>query len=356
MNQVEDKYLNKILEHFSQERKPYQFHTIHAGYINDTHLVSDNDVPKFILQRINHNVFKDIKGLMSNIDLALKQLDDPEYAKIALVKTRTKDTFYEDNGYWRLMTYINQSTAHNTTEDPKIAFEAGRIIGKFHQLLGTSPIEKYVDTIPKFHDMDLRFTQLQKAITGADAEKRNTAASAIHFTSVMYPELQRLIRAKLPFRICHNDTKLNNILFSKTTNKALCLIDLDTLMKGHFYFDFGDAIRTIVNPANEDEKDLNKITFDRSLFLAFIEGLQTQGPFLTKIEIDHLALGVVFMPFIHGLRALTDYLENNKYYKASYQNQNLDRSISLFDFTQKAWEEVDFMQTMIQKELIPTHP
>ena len=124
-------------------------------------------------------------------------------------------------------------------------------------------------------------------------------------------------------------------------------------MKGYFYNDFGDAVRTVVNTANEDEKDLHKITFDKNLFEAFMEGLQTNASFLTKEEIQFLHLGAIFMPFIHGLRALTDYLNNNIYYKVSYENQNLDRCLSLFDFTKKALNELDYMKIVVMEKLIP---
>ena len=124
-------------------------------------------------------------------------------------------------------------------------------------------------------------------------------------------------------------------------------------MKGHFYYDFGDAIRTIVNTAPEDEQEHEKITFEKRLFEAFVDGIASNGPFLTQVEINTLPLGAVFMPFIHGLRALTDYLNNNIYYKVSYENQNLDRCLSLFDFTQKALDHVDYMQKLVAITLIP---
>ena len=157
------------------------------------------------------------------------------------------------------------------------------------------------------------------------------------------------MRPKLPVRLCHNDTKLNNILFSKTNNKALCLIDLDTLMKGYFFYDFGDAARTIANTAAEDEKDLNKITFNKELFSAFIDGLKNSTRFLSASELKTLPLGVVFMPFIHGLRALTDYLNGNIYYQVAYENQNLDRCLSLFNFAEKAYAEIDFISKEIKQ-------
>ena len=124
-------------------------------------------------------------------------------------------------------------------------------------------------------------------------------------------------------------------------------------MKGYFYFDFGDAIRTVANTAAEDEQDHDKITFERPLFEAFIKGLESNGPFLSKEEIDLLPWGAVFMPFIHGLRALTDYLNDNIYYKVSYENQNLDRCLSLFNFTNKALQEIEYMTQVVKEGLTP---
>lgn len=350
---MNETHLNLILDHFSLPQKTYGFQGLHQGFINDTYLVLDENQPKYILQRINHLVFKDVDGLMGNIDHALHRLNAPDYKQITLVKTKLGNTFYTDSGYWRLMTYIDESTAYNTTTDIPVAKEAGRIIGKFHQLLDNANLEDYVDTIPRFHDLAWRKEEFQEALRTAAPEKLAIANDGILFAYKTLKILAALDKADFPVRICHNDTKLNNILFSTATNKALCLIDLDTLMKGYFYYDFGDAIRTVVNPADEDEKDLSKIRFDKTLFLAFVEGLQSNGPFLTQQEIDLLPLGAAFMPFIHGLRALTDYLNNNRYYKVAYENQNLDRSRSLFDFTQKALNELDFMHAVLQENLNP---
>lgn len=347
--------LNDLLGNFQIDRKTYQFKEINQGYINDTYLVLDGALPLYILQRVNQNVFKDIEGIMKNIDNAFGLLLDKEYTPISLFKTHTGLSFYnqENEGYWRLMTFINNSTAYNNAPDEKIAFEAGKVVGKFHQLLTNADLEQYVDTIPQFHDLSLREKQFGDSLASAHIEKLEIAASAISFAKATLEKLKAIDNNKLPLRVCHNDTKLNNILFSKDNNKALCLIDLDTIMKGYFYFDFGDAIRTIANRAEEDERDHSKITFERPLFEAFIDGLEGNGAFLHQEELDTLAWGAVFMPFIHGLRALTDYLNNNIYYKVSYENQNLDRCQSLFYFSNKALEEIGYMDKVINERLTP---
>jgi len=344
--------VSTILQHFCVEKKSYALETINNGYINDTYMVLDNENPVYVLQRINHNVFSDIDGIMANIKNVLINLNDEHYRKIDLIKT-TGDKPYHDNenGYWRLMSYINNSTTYNTTNYANIAFEAGSIIGKFHQLMEGAHIGDYVDTIPNFHNLEFRKKEFLSAKAVAETAKLDIAKDPVLFANEILEKLKVLNKTSLPVRICHNDTKLNNILFSKESNKALCLIDLDTIMKGHFYYDFGDAVRTIVNTAPEDEKELHKITFERGLFNAFVDGIAANGPFLSKEEMHTLAIGVVFMPFIHGLRALTDYLNNNVYYKVAYENQNLDRCISLFDFTQKALNELDYMQEVVSEKL-----
>ncbi|RKR14240.1 phosphotransferase family enzyme [Maribacter vaceletii] len=341
--------LQNIISNFIDNAQKYYFTPITNGLINTTFLVSDtNNYPTYILQRVNSDVFLDTAALMQNINNAIGVLQHNTYAKIEFLKSKENKKYVSTtHGDWRVLTYINNTVVYNTTTNTKVAFEAGKIIGTFHSLLEKEDTTKYKDSIPDFHNLEIRKKQFLKALETTSVEQKTTAKKAITFTNTLFPILSPLQDLKIPARVCHNDTKLNNILFSKTNTKALCLIDLDTIMKGYFFYDFGDAVRTIVNTAPEDEKELSKITFNKELFIAFVNGLKTNSNFLTHEEIKTLPLGVVFMPFIHGLRALTDYLNGNKYYKVSYKNQNLDRAISLFSFAQKAAKELDFMTNLI---------
>ncbi len=343
-----------LLGNFDLAGKAYAMAPLHIGYINDTFLVYEKETPKYVLQRINHTVFKDVDGLMGNIEKALLHLQANDYKKIGLVATRTgKSYLKEESGYWRLMTYLENSISYNTTTSTQIAKEAGRIIGKFHVLLANADVSDYVDTIPQFHDLELRGRQFAQSLSAADTGRRKKADGAITFAQNMLSTLLAYDFSALPARVCHNDTKFNNVLFSKENGVGLCLIDLDTLMKGHFLYDFGDAVRTITNTALEDEKELHKITFDPQLFIAFVDGLALHGPFLRDDEIGTLHLGAVLMPFLHGIRALTDYLSNDIYYKVAYEDQNLDRCLSLFNYTQKAFGQLSFMQQEIFLRLKP---
>ncbi len=341
-----------ILKKFQIPNKKYEFDVIPNGFINDTFLVSSNEEALFVLQRINTDVFSNINALIHNIDLVLPLLKSHDYKEITLIKSKTGSSFVksEENKVWRLMNFVKNSVVFNTSKDPKIAFEAGRIIGLFHELTINFDVEKLEITLPEFHDVDFRYGQFKVALSVARSNKIEQAKEAIRFVNDNISMLLEIQIDSLPKRTCHNDTKLNNILFSRT-NEALCLIDLDTIMKGTFLYDFGDAVRTIVNTAKEDEKDLSKINFNLELFEAFINGLALHGNILSKEEKKLLPFGVVLMPFLHGIRALTDFLENNKYYKVNYETQNLDRSISLFTFAKFAIKNQKTMRTIVEEKL-----
>tara|TARA_B100001146_G_scaffold225067_1_gene246201 strand:+ start:5363 stop:6442 length:1080 start_codon:yes stop_codon:yes gene_type:complete len=357
MSNYKEEQLNNLLKKFSVPEKPYRFKPLTDGLINDTYLVFENQTPLYILQRINHKVFTNVAGLMNNVQDAFEHLNDDHYQQITLVKTLTGESYLstedKEKAYWRVMTYIDGSTAYNTTTESEIAFEAGKVIAKFNMLLLNAQLDKYVDTIPQFHDLKLRTSQFQEALENAPKEKLSIAANAVSFSHKVIEKLRNVNVAELPDRICHNDTKLNNILFSKETKKALCLIDLDTLMKGKFMYDFGDAVRTIVNTAPEDEIDHDQIVFEKELFSSFVKGLAANGPFLSQKEVETLPWGAVLMPFLHGLRALTDYLNGDVYYKVAYKNQNLDRSLSLLNFTEKALAHFAFMSDTINATIVP---
>lgn len=344
--------LKKILYQFQIPDADYEFEIISNGFINDTYLVSKNSEPTYILQKINTTVFTEVDSLMHNLDLVLPLLKNDTYSEVKLVKTNSGKSFTqtESNHVWRLMTFIKNSIVYNTTTNPKIAYEAGRIVGLFHQLLNEFNPKLLKDTLPKFHNVSYRYDQFKEALTNAKPENIKKAKKAIYFVQNNISTLLNINVEVLPNKVCHNDTKLNNILFSKS-DKALCLIDLDTIMQGTFLYDFGDAVRTIANTAAEDEKDLKVINFTNDLFDAFVDGLSGQGDFLSQKEKELLPLGVVLMPFLHGIRALTDYLENNKYYKVTYDNQNLDRSFSLFTFAQLALDNQDYMKNTILNKL-----
>ncbi len=353
-----NKELLEVLSHFSIEKTSYEFRRLSQGFINDAFAVLDGGTPLYVLQRVNTTVFANVEGVMGNLQLALQYLRDKDYYPIDLIQAKNGQSYFKDDSEqcWRLITYVKESIAYDFTTDPKIAFEAGKIVGKFHELLGEAEVADFVDIIPKFHDLSSREAQYYDALEKASALRKNKAANAMDFVT---KNLQALGTSKfggLPLRVCHNDTKLNNIRFAKQSSEALCIIDLDTLMEGYLHYDFGEAIRTVVSTAAEDEQDHGKIKFERELFKAFVEGFMIHKRCFEQTEIEALPYGVILMPFINGLRALTDYLNGDIYYRVSYEEQNLDRALSLFNFTQKAIIEIDYMSEIVTTTFVDSSP
>ena len=349
LTQVTNSELNRILSNFDVNPSKFGYEKINTGYINDSYFVNVQNQKKYVLQKINTNVFKNIDAIKNNISLSISNLIDIGYHKIKFIDPINQELFYNSGkDCWRLMEYVNGSYTKNNAENTKDAFEAGRIISLFHVLLKDVDSGKCIDTLKDFHNLPYRIKEFEESLNNTNDNLKEECIEEINFSRVMFDRLIVFYNSNLPERICHNDAKLNNILFS-STNKGLCMIDLDTIMKGYFHYDFGDAIRTIVNPASEEEKDLSKILFDKSLFKSFIDGVKSNGKFLSSKELELLPLSTALMPFIHGLRALTDYLNGNIYYKVSYPKQNLIRSRNLFAFSGHALKNEDFMKKTIKE-------
>tara|TARA_B100000945_G_scaffold313794_1_gene310408 strand:- start:591 stop:1646 length:1056 start_codon:yes stop_codon:yes gene_type:complete len=339
--------LNKILSNFDINISKLGYERIYKGYINDSFYINDDKKRRYVLQKLNTNVFKNIDAIKNNIILSGNKLENINYHKLKFIYTKTGNLFYSSNKeYWRLMEYIDGSYTKDNATNKNDAFEAGRILGLFHILLKDENKKKYADSLDDFHNLPYRIKQFKEALEKSNNNFKKECKEEIHYCKKMFVKLIVFYNSNLPERICHNDCKLNNILFS-SSNKALCMIDLDTIMKGYFHYDFGDAVRTIVNPASEEEKKVSKVLFDKSLFKAFINGLKSNGEFLSKNEIRLLPLSAVLMPFIHGLRALTDYLNGNIYYKVTYPKQNLVRAKNLFTFSRLAEKHENFMKKAI---------
>ncbi len=344
--------MKEILKEFGISPEGYVLERANQGLINDTFFVSRENQRKHVLQRINEFVFPDTGALAHNLEKTLPFLGASDYTRIEYRRTNKGELFHRsgNNELWRLMSYLPGSTSFHYTSDPKIAWEAGRILGVFHRQLASLSPDQMKITLPRFHNLDWRLEQYRAALLTAIPEDLERTTDLQDFITEMDEELGEIGGLNLPIRVCHNDTKLNNILFSEN-KKALCLIDLDTLMPGLFLYDFGDAIRTIANPAPEEETDLEKIGFSMEMFSAFVDGLAMNRSVFTGEEIESLSLGPLYMPFLHGLRAYSDFLQGNVYYKVSYPDENLDRARSLFRFAHLARSKKNEMELVLKERL-----
>ncbi len=344
--------LKCILAQFGIQSQDARLEQTHQGLINSTYFVFFGKEPRFVLQRINEQVFPNTKGLLKNLEQTLPHLASKDYQQVRYHYTTGGKLFYrsESGELWRLMSYLPKSVSHHFTSDPEIAYEAGRILGVFHRNVAALVPHQLSVVLDRFHDLEWRLEQYGSALQSANPEDLERTSDLQRRIDRITRDLKKIQNVNLPIRVCHNDTKLNNILFS-TDKKALCLIDLDTLMPGLLLYDFGDAVRTLANPAAEEETDLDKIGFSLEMFKAFVEGLALNRSVFTREEIHSLSLGPVYMPFLHGLRAYTDFLLGNVYYKVAYADQNLDRARSLIQFASLALEHEEQMHGFLKQRM-----
>jgi thiamine kinase-like enzyme len=354
-NMLENK-LKHAFSQFEHNGVYNSFQELASGHINDTYLIKTVDKPYFVLQRINHGVFKDVPGLIENkvavshhIQEKLKELSTPSLDRrvLSFAKTKSGCSYYQgsEGNYWNLMFFIENSVTHELVEDEEIAFEGGKLFGQFLNLTNDFDASKLCEVIPKFHDMSFRYGQFYEALEGASEERVNQASNYINLVNELKEEMHVLQHLKesgeIKLRVTHNDTKISNALFDEN-NKGLCVIDTDTVMPGIIHYDFGDAIRTICNSAAEDEKNLDLVKFNTAYYKAYKKGfLEELGDSISALEEKHLVLGVKSMIFIMAIRFLTDFLNGDVYYKTHYKEHNFDRAKNQFKLLESLNEQLN---------------
>lgn len=353
------KKLKSIFEQFEHDGEFHSFKELASGHINDTYLIITEEKPYFVLQRINHGVFKDVPGLIKNkvsisfhIREKLKHLpkDTLDRRVLTFVKSKKQKSFYrcEEGNYWNLMYFIDESLTFETVKEEEVAYEGGKLFGEFLNLTSDFDAAKLTEVIPKFHDMSFRYSQFQSALQSVSKERLLKAKTYIDRVIDLKEEMHILQNLKesgdIKLRVTHNDTKISNALFTED-NKGLCVIDTDTIMPGIVHYDFGDAIRTICNTAAEDEPNLDLVDFNVPFYKAYTKGfLEKMESSLTPVELEYLPLGAKTMIFIMALRFLTDYLNGDMYYKTKYPEHNLDRAKNQFKLIQSLTEKYDEIQ------------
>ena len=329
-----------ILAQFEITGKVMAVTPLGNGLINDTyHVVTNGDAPDYVLQRINNAIFTDVDLLQHNIEVVTAHIRhqlvaagtaDIDRRVLQFVKTRSGKTYYRDGAdrYWRVMVFISDTITYEAVT-PESAFDCGKAFGNFEKMLVDVP-EPLGETIPDFHNMELRMHQLREAV-------QNDAAGRLDEVRDIVDELERdaneMCQAerlhregRLPKRICHCDTKVNNMLFDQN-GQVLCVIDLDTVMPSFIFSDYGDFLRTGANFTAEDDPDLSRVGFNEEIFKAFTTGyLESARDFLTPLEVELLPYAVALFSFMQCVRFLTDYLNGDTYYKIKFPTHNLVRT------------------------------
>ena len=354
--------LDNILSQFLIEGKVESVKPLGNGLINDTfRVVTEGDAPDYVLQRINNNIFTDVDLLQHNIDAVTGHIrrkleaagaDDIDRKVLRFVSTQQGKTYYLDNEgrYWRVSVFIPDAVTYEQV-DPTSSRNAGKAFGEFESMLVDLP-EQLGEPIPDFHNMELRARQLQEAI---EQDKAGRVAGVADIIADLQKDMHEMCKAerlfregKLPKRICHCDTKVNNMMYDKQGN-VLCVIDLDTVMPSFVFSDYGDFLRTGANFVAEDDPKIENVGFNQDIFRAFTEGyIESARSFLTPVEVENLPYAVALFPFMQCVRFFADYLNGDTYYKIAYPEHNLVRTRNQQALYHRVTDNYDMMDNFIR--------
>lgn len=338
-----------------------------SGLINRTYVAVYNEGGKrvrYIVQRINTNLFKNVDGLMNNIKIVtefnraeiVKRGGDPNRESLTLVPTENGGTYFrtEEGDCYRVYVFIENAKGYDVVEKPEHFYESAVAFGKFAMLLDRFDSSKLFEVLPDFHNTVKRFDNFKKSL---EADKFNRAKDvkkeiefALNREKITHTIVDLLASGKMPSRVTHNDTKLNNVLIDTRTDKAVSVIDLDTMMPGSICYDFGDSIRFGCNPCLEDTPETEKVIFNMPLFETYTKGyLSVFGDTITDIERKNLPMGAILMTYECGIRFLTDYLDGDVYFRKTREGQNIDRTRSQFKLVSDMEKRYDEMLSIVEK-------
>ncbi len=353
--------LYTIAGHFVDSKTIESILPLGNGLINDTYKIMVAGQPKYVLQRINNAVFTDVDMLQNNIEAVTNHIRQ-KYDSLGIVdinrrvlhflKADTGKTYIVENEkYWRVMDFIGDSYTYESVT-PEYSYYAGRSFGDFESLL--TDLEAPIgEIIPDFHNIEFRLKQLEDAVA-EDRVGQMREVEVQKFVAKIKEAADRMClgerlyrEGKLPKRICHCDTKVNNMLFDKDGN-VLCVIDLDTVMPGFVFSDFGDFLRSAANTGAEDDPDLDNIHFNMEIFKSFAKGyLEGTKSFLLPIEKENLPYAATLFPYMQAVRFLTDYINGNTYYKIKYPIHNLVRTRAQWKLFEEAEAHLDEMKQIL---------
>jgi len=356
--------MEKVFSQFAYEGNVIRWERYGSGHINETYRVVTDARRAYILQKLSSQAFQNVPALMENVMAVVNHLQakasDPRRA-LTLIPTRNRQSFYlsPQGDYWRSWAFIEGGLCLDAPETPDDLYQSGAAFGEFQNQLADFPAETLHETLPRFHDTPDRYRLFREAIrfdkAGRLAHVKNEVNGYLaHEAEASYlTDLCR--RGRLPLRVTHNDTKLNNVMLDAATRTPLCVIDLDTVMPGLAAFDFGDSIRFGASTAAEDEKDLSRVSLSLERFRAYAHGfLKACGKTLTHEEVASLLWGAKLMTLECGVRFLTDHLNGDVYFHVAYPSHNLDRcrtQLALVEDMENKWPRLESILTELEHTL-----
>ena len=359
---------SNILPHFMFDGAFISAETYGFGHINDTYAAifrqEDGTTRRYILQRINHFVFKKPVELMSNISAVttylrekiIKTGGDPDRETLTLIPAKNGDIFHqtEEGDYWRVYVFIKNALTYQIPESLQHVYNAARAYGSFQQLLADFPAAQLNETIPDFHNTAQRFETFINVVEKDEHNRALAVKDEIGFVLQRAEEMPVLVdlidQGRLPIRVTHNDTKFNNVMIDDETGEGICVIDLDTVMPGSLLYDFGDAIRSISNTAEEDEMNLSIVHFNIETYERYTQGyLDAMHEYLTPVEIEYLAFSSRLMTLECGIRFLADHINGDIYFRTKRDNHNLDRCRTQFKLAEEMEAKFEKMNHIVER-------
>ncbi len=359
--------IKDVVKQFCFEGELKSVNEFGSGHINKTYIAlydCNGNEKRYVVQEINTAVFKDPEGLMENVFAVTEYLKEiiaenggnPERETLSFIRTRDGKMYYEteEGRCFRAYVFVENSVSYDSADTPELFGKSGAAFGKFQNMLAEFPAETLNETIPNFHNTAWRFeNEFLQSIFAASNELLSECEDDIEFVTARRDDMSVLSDlledGKLPLRVTHNDTKLNNVMFDEDTNECVCVIDLDTVMPGLALYDFGDSIRFGASTAAEDEQNLDNVSLDLDYFKAYVRGyLSEAGETLTQEEKHYLAFSAKLMTLECGMRFLTDYLNGNIYFKTKYDKHNLIRARNQFKLVEDIEGKLDEMNRIVR--------
>lgn len=358
------KDLYNIIRNFDIEGDISEIKPLGNGLINDTYFVATipSGSPDYVLQRINHNIFSNVDILQYNIESVTrhirKKLEDEGESDIDRkvltpinLKSCSKTYYFDGENYWRVMIFIPHTRTIEAVT-PESSYAAGEAFGNFQSLLADIDVP-LAETIPDFHNMELRLRQLRESVADDPVGRVSEVGPLLEEIEARAEEMckaEKLHReGLLPKRVCHCDTKVNNMLYDEDGKRVLCVIDLDTVMPNFIFSDYGDFLRSGANKGEEDAADLDDVEFDMDIFRAFTRGYMSAARnFLLPVEIENLPFAAKLFPYMQAVRFLTDYINGDTYYKIQYTDHNLIRAKAQFKLLQSVESHFSEMDSFIK--------
>lgn len=355
-----DSEIIEVLKAYKLDPIKWHLKRISNGHINESFSVfeTDSEHATFFLQKINNSVFENIEKLTHNAYKASHCINESNSAIICcptFLMNNSGKYFYKStfDKNWRLSTFMVNYQSLSKHSESEIIYSGGLAFGKFIEILSKEDMDDYYTTIPDFHNINTRLFNLQKSLKKPSNTICEIVKNLLEIVDQLSSQLKiiqdQINKEKAPLRICHYDTKLDNIMHNENkTTQSYCVVDLDTVMPGYLLFDYGDSIRSLISFVDEDEPTTFPLELNLKSFKAFHEGyLDGVSKIITKTEISLLHIAIPLLPFIMGLRFLTDYINGNKYFKINHPRHNLNRAINQLHLSKTLWDHQDELNRII---------